>query len=162
MRFLRNILSILFFTCASISSVLSQDLSLIFGSYSGAMGDTVCVDLTVENFTGVSSMEWRTRFDPSVLRYVSIDLTTSALNGGVDGDLLNSGDFNLVQGDNGYITIAWANGPPQGVTLNDGDILYTICFEIIGEPCETSILATNGNPNVITITIAEPISEEYG
>jgi gliding motility-associated-like protein len=158
MRFLRNILSILFFTCASISSVLSQDLSLIFGSYSGAMGDTVCVDLTVENFTGVSSMEWRTRFDPSVLRYVSIDLTTSALNGGVDGDLLNSGDFNLVQGDNGYITIAWANGPPQGVTLNDGDILYTICFEIIGEPCETSILATNGNPNVITITIAEPIS----
>ncbi len=156
MRFLRNILSIFFFICVSSSSVLSQNLSLIFGNYSGAVGDTVCVDLTVENFAGVSSMEWRTRFDPSVLRYINLDLTTSALNGGMDGDLLFPGDFNLVQGDNGYITIAWANGPTEGVTLNDGDILYTICFEIIGDPCETSILATNGNPNTITITIAEP------
>ncbi|MFT4536313.1 MAG: gliding motility-associated-like protein [Saprospiraceae bacterium] len=156
MRFLRNTIYILVFICINSASVLSQDLSLIFGNYSGAMGDTVCVDLTVENFEGVSSMEWRTRFDPSILRYISLDLTTSALNGGPDGNLLVLGDFNLVQGANGYITIAWANGPPEGVTMNDGDILYTICFEIIGDPCETSVLATNGNPNVITITIAEP------
>lgn len=155
MRFLRNTIYIIFFINVSGSSALSQDLSLVFGNYSGEMGDTICVDLTVENFEGVSSMEWRTRFDPSILRYINLDLTTSAMNGGVSGNLLFSGDFNLVQGDNGYITIAWANGPPEGVTLNDGDILYTICFEIIGDPCETSILATNGNPNVITITIAE-------
>jgi gliding motility-associated-like protein len=162
MRFLRNTISIIFFYLVSSSSVLSQDLSLVFGNYSGAIGDTVCVDLTVENFVAVTSMEWRTRFDPSVLRFINLDLTTSALNGGPDGNLLSSGDFNttLLVTDDGHINLAWANAPITGggVTLNDGDILYTVCFEIIGDPCETSILATTGNPNAITITVEEPLT----
>jgi len=158
MGFLRNIFCVLTLTLVSFFCAMSQNVTIVIGDYFGAVGDTVCVDVTVENFNSVSSMEWRTRFDPSILNMLDLDLTASALNGGPDGDFLSLGDFNVYQGDNGYLTIAWANGPPEGVTLNDGDLLYTVCFEVIGEPCETSVLATTGNPNEITITAVDDIT----
>jgi len=158
MRFLRNTIFIFLFTFVGSANLLAQELSLVFEDYSGSMGDIVCVDLKVENFNNVSSMGWRTRFNPSIIRFINLDLTNSDLNGGVGGDLLSTGDFNISLADDGYIIIIWANGPPEGVVLNDGEILYTLCFEIIGEPCESSILATTEHQNEIEITVTDPLT----
>ncbi len=154
MRVLRNTIFLILFTLIGGANLLAQDLSLIFGDYSGEMGDTVCVDLTVENFNNVTDVQWRTRFDPSIIRFIGLDLTTSALNGGPDGDFLSLINFNLFQASEGYLTFVWADGPIDGLTLNDGDILYTACFEIIGDPCESSIVATSDLNNEVSVSVS--------
>ncbi|MDF1699107.1 MAG: cohesin domain-containing protein, partial [Saprospiraceae bacterium] len=122
------------------------------GSGSGQMGSTVCVDVTFEDFMKVTSTQFEIRFDPNVLRLnTPIDVSTSVLNeGGMAGLSINN--FNDVDAANGFLAVVWIDVATTGKTFDDDEIFFTLCFELIGEPCETS---------EITITESGKITFEF-
>ncbi len=95
-------------------------------------GDNVCLDLVVKNFTDIISTQFTITFDPTVLQFQSV----TNLNPLVTGlDIL---DFGTTTGNLGYITFIWDDGQPcqsanNGVTLTDGQVLFSLCFNAIGD-----------------------------
>lgn len=107
-------------------------------SSSGMQGDVVCVDFTLEDFLKVSSMQMVIAFDPNVVQLdTPIVVSNSALNANGMNELPVS-FFNLTRIDDGFVNFIWVDTEATGQTLNDGDILFTLCFLLVGNPCESS------------------------
>jgi len=80
---------------------------------------TVCVDISVENFDDIISTQYVITWDESIL----INATPSNFNLGG----LTAGSFNI---DGNCATLSWSG--VQGVTLADGTVIYSMCFDLIG------------------------------
>jgi len=66
-----TILTILL-VCGALSITAQDEFTVNIESIEGEQGDIVCVDFRVENFEDFSALGWVHRFDPAVLRYVSV------------------------------------------------------------------------------------------
>ncbi len=134
-----------FFLIIQSTFLTGQTVDFNIGSVTGSPGETVCLDVTVSNFTGINSVQWVLRFDPKVLSMqCPIDPSNSALNVEVPNTLI-AGNFNCTNADKGYMNFVWF-GPE--VTLADGSILFTVCFDIIGDPCDFSDVTISGSGQV--------------
>lgn len=96
-------------------------------------GDQVCLDLIVEDFTDILSVQFTVTFDPGVLQFQG---PPTNLNSMVTG--LDVADFGIATANLGYITFIWSNGQPcqsatSGVTLPDGSLLFSLCFLATGD-----------------------------
>ncbi len=102
---------------------------LTFHCTDGEPGDTICIPVTVENFTDIVIAQCEIIWNSDVLDYIEIR------NPGSTGININS-DFNL-SGPNAlkFIPLGF---PINGETLADGSTLFEICFRIIGVPGSTS------------------------
>ncbi len=94
---------------------------------------TVCLDLKVQDFTQLLSIQFTVTFDPSVLQFQG---PVQNLNPMVAG--LDVMDFGTTTANLGYITFIWSNGQPcqsatSGETLPDDATLFTLCFKAIGD-----------------------------
>lgn len=100
-----------------------------FNCFDGQPGDTVCVQVTVENFVDIVIGQFEITWNSNVLDYVEIQ------NPGIPQINVNA-DFNL-SGPNAlkFIPLGF---PIDGITLPDGSVLFEICFRIIGLPGSTS------------------------
>ena len=150
-----TILTILL-VCGALSITAQDEFTVNIESIEGEQGDIVCVDFRVENFEDFSALGWVHRFDPAVLRYVSVELDNSALNNTANGNLLFSSSFALVAVDEGFIRFVWDDGGSLGIDVPDGGLLYEICFEIIGDPCDQSTVAVTPLNNEIQVSVAIP------
>ncbi len=128
------------------------------------MGDFVCVPITVDNFVDIQSAQGGFEWDPTVLSYQGNQ------NFVLPGAVLN--EANIASGSFVY---TWFDGTGiTPVTLNDGDVLLEICFNVIGNNGDFSFIFTetqavnnefgdsNGNPlpdytDCGSITIGDPI-----
>jgi gliding motility-associated-like protein len=117
------------------------------GSGSGPQGSQVCVDFTVEDFIKVTSTQFVIRFDPKVIALnTPIIVTNSCLNeNGMGG--LSTANFNVAEIADGYVNFIWFDLNTTGITLDGCEILFTLCFDLIGDPCESSdICITESGP----------------
>lgn len=129
-------LTIVLFSTKGFSQ--QDPLTINIGSNSGPMGSTRCVDFTVEDFLKFNSIQFVIRFDPKVVKLdTPIVVTNSALNADNMGGL-GVANFNVTELADGFVNFIWFDLTTVGVTLEDDDILFTLCFELIGEPCESS------------------------
>jgi len=88
-------------------------------------GDSVCLPLTIKNFKGVGALEMDFTWDEKVIRFTEI----KSFNDSVGG--LGLGNMNIVpQG--GQINLSWLDPRFGGVTLPDGDTLFSLCFVVVG------------------------------
>ena len=129
----RSVVYIILTIVFSCTKGFSQDpITLSIGSGSGPQGSNVCVDLTVEDFNKVTSMQFVIRFNPNVIQLDTPIVTTNPE--------LNIFDafFNDDNIDEGYLNFIWFHGATTGVTLDDGDFLFTLCFDLVGDPCDQS------------------------
>ena len=107
------------------------------------VGDQVCVDVTVDNFTNVLAAQFSIDYDASSLEYVSVgNFGLSGLNENVMG--LPGGGTNA-----GDITVAWTDPTLGGVTVSDGTVLFEICFTTLSSG--TSTVAVTGSPTAIQV-----------
>jgi gliding motility-associated-like protein len=120
----------------------------------GRPGDTVCFDFEVSNFTEVTSMQFSLSFETLDLSFL--------LPGGIQNLTLpgaNNGNFGLLGVGGGQITFNWTAAQP--VTLADGTRIFSLCFEVVGNPgdCDEFLIvdaplvaqattATSGGDNV--------------
>jgi gliding motility-associated-like protein len=112
-------------------------LKFNIGSGKGFKGDTICVDVRVQDFVDISSMQFNISYNGTLVKPITpIDFSKSDLAPNIDNS-----NFNLTTKDNGYLKFVWDHSP--SITMPDGALLFTICFELIGDPGNISPVYIN-------------------
>lgn len=103
-------------------------------------GTEVCLDVRVENFQAIIGMQYSLRWDPSVLSFQEVNNLTSLP--------LSSTNFGLpgANGTSDHLTFAWTANDSQSRTLPDEALLFSVCFEIIGNSGDFSPFAFDVAP----------------
>lgn len=117
-------------------------LELTFSSAMGTKGSQVCLDVSVKNFTDIESFQFNISYNATLVR----PLCPPAY----EHPSIATGDnyvFYCGNSGSGYANLLWAGDP---LTLSDGEIIFTLCFDIIGEPGNITPVYFNG-----LITVAE-------
>jgi gliding motility-associated-like protein len=103
----------------------SNDLTVTVGSTSANQGQTVCVPVTVDNFTDLIGMSFTISYDESLLTYTNVQNLTSNLPGfSVAGNIGNPGP--------GQVTVNWFENSLTPTSLPNGTVLFEVCFEALG------------------------------
>lgn len=127
---------------AQINVQVCQAVVFNMGSASGLPGENVCVDITVENFSGILGTQFSILYDPAVIDLTSIQNYNSNLAG------LGIGNFNTFPGE---ILFAWNDFNPAGSNLPNGAVFFTLCFDIVGNLGECSPVDITGTPLVVEV-----------
>src|SRR5699024_7693766 len=112
----------------------------------GNTGDVVSIDLRVDNFKDVIGFQFAVKFDNTKLKVVSVKNLNSRIEEFSDDNVI----YDKVNTDLGLIAVSYVNArKDDGFTLPDGDLFFTIEFEIIA----------TGNS---TTTVDIPPKVDYG
>lgn len=103
-------------------------VGMYINSDSIQMGESTCLDITVENFYEITSGQASVNFDPFQLRFDSV----TNLNPEIGFTPENLG---LVQLEQGIFRFNFFR-VPGNFNLDDGEVLISMCFTAIGEPEE--------------------------
>lgn len=96
-----------------------------------APGETFCKDVTVNNFIDIGTAQSGIIWDPEVITYTGVQ------DFGLPG--LNANLFNTNEIDSGELKFLWFDGTGVNpVTLDDGSVIFSICFEAVGDLNETT------------------------
>jgi gliding motility-associated-like protein len=149
LTYCKYLLVLLLFTAIS-GQILAQD-PVVFNisCEDGEVGQTGCVDITVENFTDIESFQLGINFNPTTILPTSVDLSSTCVPS------LDVGNFPFDFINIGYIPTLWfidVSGMPE--TCTDGDVLFTLCFEYVGDPgdCSTININSTGIEFIVTGT----------
>ena len=123
-----------------------SDVTFIASNETADPGQEVCVSFSVQNFEDVATIGFKIIYDPAVIEFNEIR------NANLTG--LNSSSFNLVSP--GEIRLAWNSPTGGGINRPDGEIIFDVCFTVVGsngtstvidfEDAEVGIEETPGNP----------------
>jgi hypothetical protein len=132
-------------SCQFVESTFVVPVELNGGINVGAPGDTICVPITVDNFVDMNSLQMTIGWDETVLDFVGLNNLTTDL------PAFNAGIFNTsdMLTDAGTLTMNWFDPLGNTYSLDDGSILFEICFEVIGSLGETSPIEFLDNPTMI-------------
>ncbi|MDX1684037.1 MAG: gliding motility-associated C-terminal domain-containing protein [Saprospiraceae bacterium] len=100
----------------------NEDVVIRSTSASGPTGTEICVQIRVDNFTDIESMQFSMSWDESIITYSRV-ANFNLRN-------LNAGSFN--NGSPGSLVCIWDPGTGMGETVNDGTRIFDLCFNIIG------------------------------
>lgn len=100
-----------------------DDVTLQIGSAMVDTGEVVCLDVAVENFTDVGTVQLSINWDEDRLSF-----DTLLLAGNLPG-LNPATDFNLNLAGEGAIAMSWFDLGLNTVTLPDGAPLFTLCLQ---------------------------------
>lgn len=113
----------------------------------GFKGDQVCLDVRVKNFERVQSITFNISFNSNLLRLIEpVDISNSALNI-IGPNIISDGSFAYNKKQLGVVKFLWFYvdpSLPNGITLPDGSLLFTVCFDLIGDPGNISPVYVNG------------------
>jgi gliding motility-associated-like protein len=151
------LLVVLFVTVAELRAQAYPPIQISVGSGCDVKGSTVCVDVTVENFTKVEGLNFILSFNPNVLRLITpIDLTSSDWP-----DISTTGIFtiydNTLGATYGLGNINFLIFESPITTLPDGSNIFSLCFELIGQPGEISPIFINRGKLEPDVTQTSPV-----
>jgi hypothetical protein len=142
-KLIRNPFLLLSFL-VGMSTMATAQLEVYTTSASGETGNTITVDLGVVGFTNMINAQFSLNYDPTVVQFQSVD------NFGIDNinqDNLGTPPDEVSAGD---VTFLWiANDILLGETLEDSTIIFTITFQLIGDPGESTLVDITGDPTQI-------------
>jgi cohesin domain-containing protein len=118
-------------------------LTLTLAAVNAEHGEQVCVPVTVAGFEQILSMQYSLRWDTDALRFTDIK------NFGVRG--ISAKSFGTHLAGEGTLTFSWYDSNLRGVSLDDGAVLFELCFEVTGAPGTRSQLAIEGHPTPVEI-----------
>lgn len=112
------------------------------GSAVGDNGTTVCIPVTVSDFTDILSFQYSMTFDNSIIQFNSVVFPNPApLND------INFGPNPITN----TLTTVWLDITSAGVTLAPNTVIYEVCFDFIGAPGSTSPIIFTGSPTEIEV-----------
>lgn len=118
-------------------------MNLTISGGSASKGSDVCVAVKAKNFKSIVSMQYSLKWDPKVLKFKELK--------GFNLPQLGVENFGRHILDKGQLTYSWYDANVKGITRADGDNLYEICFEAIGEPGNKSAVQIVDTPTIIEI-----------
>ncbi|MEL6140972.1 MAG: cohesin domain-containing protein, partial [Bacteroidota bacterium] len=119
-----------------------DNLILDITNADGLVGETVCVDMEVENFTELSDVQFTLNYDPAVLSFAQTN------NFGLSS--VNQSNFTV--GPAGTITFNWSSAVPNGESLADGSTLFSLCFTV--DELAATPIEFGASPTPISATAA--------
>ncbi|MEM6396980.1 MAG: gliding motility-associated C-terminal domain-containing protein [Bacteroidota bacterium] len=124
------------FTIICAVSLSAQSATFRLPVVSGCAGETVCMPVTVDDFSDVVEFGFSLRWDETCLEFVNI----TNRNPIIDGESLM--DINTSDAANGILSAFWqqwdadagetCEALPSGLTIDDEEVLFDICFEVNG------------------------------
>ncbi|MBI5914421.1 MAG: gliding motility-associated C-terminal domain-containing protein [Bacteroidetes bacterium] len=116
--------------------------TIVAGSIDANPGQTVCIDFTVQDFDDLTGTQFTIVWEPTILQYA-----------GVQGfNLTNLSIDNFLQDQAptiGVLGVEWENA--TGVSVPDGTAIFQVCFQLIGDPGDCSIITFDEVPWPIDI-----------
>lgn len=121
----------------------NNSLTFTASDETAGTGDQVCVDITVQNFTDIVSMQYSINYNSSVLQFAN----AAGFN------LPGFGASNVGNPSAGNITISWlADDPVAGQSVANGTVIFQLCFNVIGASGTSSDITFSGSPTPIEVT----------
>lgn len=103
------------------------------------LGDSVCMDLTVSNFTQIDSMQFSVIWDPELFQFERItNVTLPQASAGLGGN------FDISGKDGGIMLFEWNPTGPQ--TLANGSRIFSLCYTAVGLPDSCGNIFISDNP----------------
>ena len=107
---------------------------------------TVDIDITANGFTNISVLQFSAGWDSLVMTFNSVTFTNPALIDLLPGNIGSPmGSANV---DEGQFSFSYGNPNGNG-NLNDGDVLFTVRFNVVGEECDETTIEMTGDPTPI-------------
>lgn len=134
----------------SFSATAQQTIGFSLGDLKTKKGEQICVPLTVYGFQQMLSMQYSIQFDAEKLQFVGI----------IDQNLpyLNTSNFGLHNTSKGVITVVWLDNSLQGVSKNEGEKIYSLCFRVKAEAGDTTEVKLSGEPTPFeSVNLAEQL-----
>jgi gliding motility-associated-like protein len=104
---------------------------------SAPKGGTVCVDITGTNFSNIETIQYIFKWNPAILKWKGLGTVNNiGINDGPTGHISLYG--------NDGIKVSWSD--PQGKSVADGNILYQLCFDVLGDCNQTTQINIIGEP----------------
>jgi gliding motility-associated-like protein len=128
----------------SVNCIIPGGVNLILPDADICPGESFCMDVTAENFNDLEGVQFSLGWNPSVISFQNITNINPNLF------LFDINDFNTAGSATGVITVDWDDPSGTGATLNDGDVLFTVCYESVN----------GGGINTTVAVINEPVMIE--
>ncbi|MEP7196268.1 MAG: hypothetical protein ABI851_07085, partial [Saprospiraceae bacterium] len=138
MRILLLVLSIFSSSLFKLSAQQDTCVHLNMEAVSGEKGDEVCIRVTVSNFKGIVSFQFPMNFDPRVVIPTRLDSLANLV-----GFVPSRINFDTVRG---AIRVTWDNTNGDTSNLDDGTLLFIICFKLVGAPGDCSAIRFSDRP----------------
>ncbi len=112
-------------------------------------GDTVDINVVVDDYVDFISLQYSMRWDPEVVSFLEITNVTDGLPGFSAASSIN------VNAAEGFLTVSWLELSITPITLPNGTNVFTIKFEAIGDPCDSTGVNIGDDPLAIEIADAD-------
>ncbi len=134
-------------TCGLVS-VCVRPVELLISSTSGQEGDLVCVDFRVTGFDALRSMQYTINWNASVLNFENV-VVGSVPNLSVSSSFGAPPDL-----PEGTATFTWSYPLPDqpGITLQDSFLFFQMCFRVVGNCEESTLIEISDAPTMIEVT----------
>lgn len=134
-------------TCGLVS-VCVRPVELLISSTTGQEGDLVCVDFRVTGFDALRSMQYTINWNPAVLNF------ENAVVGSVPNLSVASCFGTPPDLPEGTATFTWNYSLPDqpGITLVDSFLFFQMCFRIVGNCEESTLIEISDAPTMIEVT----------
>ncbi len=142
LRLLLNFTLLLWF----VVPTLAQPTIMISSPTVAESNDIVNLEVSVTNFSSITSMQFSLNWDPSVLKYLSTD------NYGLDFLDVNNFGTEPADVDNGKMRFLWFDSSTNGITVDDNTIIFTIRCRAIGPMGSSTNIDITGDPTIIEVT----------
>ncbi len=113
-------------------------------STSADPGSNFCIPITAESFDDIIAFQYSMNWDPSILMF------TGTQN--YNANLIALGPSSFNNSEPGVLRTTWNNPSNLPITLNDGETLYEICFDVIGSAGQIGTVSFSDMPLDIEIT----------
>lgn len=112
-------------------------------------GEIICLDFTVQDFEDIIGAQFTIQFDQNLLGFIeardfALASTTTAF--GVLPELLADG----------HVTLAWSDSQLSPRTLADDEVIFSLCFEVLGETGFASVMVNGARTPIEAIWGSNP------
>lgn len=137
----------------------SEDVVISVEETTAASGSNVCLEVTVFNFTDIEAVQSGILWDPTVLEYTGVQ--------NFELPALNASSFNSNNAPNGDMRLLWSEPTGEApVTVDDGTVIFEICFDVIGDDGDMSAITFdnigNFEPEVVQNGVGVPYCFDAG
>ena len=144
--------------CGSISG-----LSFYSSTVCTTPNQNSCVEVSASSFNNVMSFQWSMAYDSTIIELdtaYAVDLPANSFrwgrninsnNIGTPGPGILGAGFQYPAGTNKAITVSWLEPNFAGVTLDDCDVLFNLCFDAVGNAGQISPVVFSDRPTAVEV-----------